>query len=215
MNQKSGFRLILQVLFVLLLIVGVYPVATDARIMEYTDNQYNFTFKFPSNWVEQEIVEQDDYGEVRVLLQGPRASSIMVLVNPLGKGRKISKEHFKSVPNRNSFINQMMNFTVDQIYRTTSKRMNASKMLVVERRIRPSESGIKFYISTLHYINDVPLGLAGIHTIPFGKDHIIGFVMSSILDSKTMEENESFKLIFKFIEIVTINFDFTIWQYIR
>ena len=71
--------------------VGFSPTATDARIMEYTDNEYNYTFKFPSGWTEKEIVEQDEFAEIRVLLQGPRASSIMVLVNPLGKGRKISQ----------------------------------------------------------------------------------------------------------------------------
>ncbi len=196
------FKLISGILFVLFLMVGVSPTATDARIMEYTDNEYNYTFKFPSDWTEKEVVEQDELGEVRVLLQGPRASSIMVLVNTLGKGRKISKEHFNSIPNRNSFVNQMINFTVDQIYRTTSKKMNASKMIVVERQIRPSESGIKFYISTLHFINDVPLGLAGIHTIPFGQDHVIGFVMSSILDSRTMEDNETFKHIFNSFRLI-------------
>ncbi len=202
MKQKSVFKLISGILFVLFLMVGVSPTATDARIMEYTDNEYNYTFKFPSDWTEKEVVEQDELGEVRVLLQGRRASSIMVLVNTLGKGRKISKEHYDSIPNRNSFVNQMINFTVDQIYRTTSKKMNASKMIVVERQIRPSESGIKFYISTLHFINDVPLGLAGIHTIPFGQDHVIGFVMSSILDSRTMEDNETFKHIFNSFRLI-------------
>jgi len=202
MKQKGVFKLISQSLFVLFLIVGAHPAPTDARIMEYTDNEYNYTFKFPSDWTEKEVVEQEESGEVRVLLQGPRASSIMVLVNPLGKGRKISKEHFNSIPNRNSFVNQMISFTVDQIYRTTSKKMNASKMILIERQIRPSESGIKFYISTLHFVNDVPLGLAGIHTIPFGQDHVIGFVMSSILDSRTMEDNETFKYIFNSFRLI-------------
>jgi len=202
MKQKSVFKPISEILFFLFLMVGVSPTATGAVIMEYTDNEYNYTFKFPSDWREKEVVEQDEFGEVRVLLQGPRASSIMVLVNSLGKGRKISKEHFNSIPNRNSFVNQMMNFTVDQIYRTTSKKMNASKMIVIERQIRPSEAGIKFYISTLHFINDVPLGLAGIHTVPFGQDHIIGFVMSSILDSRTMEDNETFKHIFNSFHLI-------------
>ncbi len=192
----SGCKTISKFLFILFLMVGVSAGVVDARIMEYTDNDYNYTFKFPSDWTEKEVVEQDDFGEVRVLLQGPRASSIMVLVNTLEKGKQISKEHFNSIPNRNSYVNQMMNFTVDQIYRSTSRKMNASRMIVIERQIRPSESGIKFYISTLHFINDVPLGLAGVHTIPFGQDYVIGFVMSSILDSRTMEDNETFKQIF-------------------
>jgi len=74
---------------------GVSPTATDARIMEYTDNEYNYTFKFPSDWTEKEVVEQDELGEVRVLLQGPRASSIMVLVNPPGKGKKNLQRAFQ------------------------------------------------------------------------------------------------------------------------
>ena len=202
MNKKSGFKTISQFLFILFLMVGVSAGVVDARIMEYTDNDYNYTFKFPSDWTEKEVVEQDEFGEVRVLLQGPRASSIMVLVNTLKKGKQISKEHFNRIPNRNSFVNQMMNFTVDQIYRSTSRKMNASRMIVIERQIRPSESGIKFYISTLHFINDVPLSLAGVHTIPFGQGHVIGFVMSSILDSRTMEDNETFKQIFNSFRLI-------------
>lgn len=202
MKSKSGFITFSKSLTVFFLLVGISAGVADARIMEYTDNDYNYTFRFPSDWKEKEVVEQDESGEVRVLLQGPRASSIMVLVNSLGKGRRIAKEHFNSIPNRNSFVDQMINFTVDQIYRSTSRRMNASKMIVVERQIRPSESGIKFYISTLHFINDVPLGLAGIHTIPFGQDHVISFVMSSILDSRTMDDNETFKHIFNSFHLI-------------
>ena len=80
--------------------------------------------------------------------------------------------------------------------------MNASKMIVVEKRIRPSNVGIKFYISTLHVVNGVPLGLAGIHTIPYGKEHAISFVMSSILDRQTMENNATFKRIFNSFQLV-------------
>ncbi len=187
---------------ILTILAGLSPAVQARRIMEYTDNEYNYTFKFPSDWVERDVVEQSESGDIRILLQGPRANSIMVLVNSLGPGREISKDHFESIPNRNTFVEQMINYTVNQIYRSTSLKMNASRMIVVEKQIRPSETGIRFYISTLHFVNDVPLGLAGIHTIPFGEDHIIGFVMSSILDSQTMDDNETFKQIFNSFRLI-------------
>ncbi|HEX9880273.1 MAG TPA: hypothetical protein VGB25_08780 [Candidatus Binatia bacterium] len=170
------------------------------RILEYTDNKYNYSFQFPSNWKTQQIAGEDDFGEIRVLLQGPRASSIMVLVDALGKS--VNRSEFLKDPNQQALVTQMVNFTIDQTYRKSSKRMSASKMIVVEKQIRPSNVGIKYYISTLHYINGIPLGLAGIHTIPFGQDHVIGFLMSSILDEQTMENNATYKRIFNSFHLI-------------
>ena len=70
MKNRSGFKTISQFLFVLFLLVGVGARIADARIMEYTDNEYNYTFKFPSDGKEKEVVELEGLGEVRILLQG-------------------------------------------------------------------------------------------------------------------------------------------------
>jgi len=193
----------LLILFILPIMVGAKGTVAFARILEYTDNEYNYSFQFPSNWKTQKVTKINDNREIRVLLQGPRASSIMVLVDPLEKG--ITKEEFRKNPKKYRLVQQMIDYTVDHIYRKSSKRMNASKMIVVERQIRRSKVGIQFYISTLHVINGVPLGLAGLHAIPYGKNHIIGFVMSSILDSKTMENNLTFKRIFNSFRLVGDN----------
>ena len=195
-KQKHGswVKGIQWVLVLVLFMVGAEETFAYTKMLEYTDNKYDFRFQFPSNWKTKEIFENDEFGEIRVLLQGPRASSIMVMVDPLEK--KITRNQFRKNPDFNKLVQRMMDLTVDQVYRRTSKRMHSSKMIVLEKRIRPSKVGIKFYISTLHYINGVPLGLAGLHAIPFGKDHTIGFVMSSILDSQTMEDNATFKRIF-------------------
>lgn len=188
------------VLALVLLIAGAEKGFAFTKMLEYTDNQYGFRFQFPSNWKAQKIFENDEFGEIRVLLQGPRASSIMVLVDPLEN--KITRNQFRQNPNLNELIQRMMDFTVDRIYRSSSKRMNASKMIVVDKQIRPSKVGLKFYISTLHFINGVPLGLAGLHTIPFDKNHVISFVMSTILDSQTMEDNATFKRIFNSFHMI-------------
>ncbi len=203
MQNHNGPTWMRWVLVFLLLTVGAKGAFAFSKMLEYTDNKYDYSFQFPSNWKTQKIIEKDDFGEIRVLLQGPRASSIMVLVDPLEK--VITKKEFRKNPDKNKWVQQMINYTVDQIYRKSSKRMNASKMIVVEKQIRPSKVGIQFYISTLHVINGVPLGLAGLHAIPYGKDHVIGFVMSSILDRRTMENNATFKRIFNSFRLVGDN----------
>ena len=96
--------------------LGDLPVfAAESRVAEYTDNDYNYSFQFPSDWKMKKPPPNGEFGEVRVMLQGPRGASVMVAVGKLGT--VISKEKFDSNPNSLSIVQQMIDLTIEQIYR--------------------------------------------------------------------------------------------------
>jgi hypothetical protein len=68
---------------------------------------------------------------------------------------------------------------VKQIYEQASQGMHATKMLVPNKQVLPSEDGIKFYISSLHVIGDESFIIAGTHLIPFDQPYMISFIMMS------------------------------------
>jgi hypothetical protein len=125
----------------------------------------------------------------------------MVAVGKLGT--VISKEKFDSNPNSLSIVQQMIDLTIEQIYKKTSRDVKAKSMTVVERRIIPSAVAVKFYISTLH-ISDkgTPLAVAGMHYAPFGKPYGIAFMMFSPVDLKAKAENETFEHVFNSFHLI-------------
>ena len=45
----------LLILLILPIMVGAKGTVAFARILEYTDNEYNYSFQFPSNWKTQKV----------------------------------------------------------------------------------------------------------------------------------------------------------------
>jgi hypothetical protein len=178
----------------------VKPVAAE-RPVEYTDNVYDFAFQFPSDWKLQKTPSPGEVGEARVLVQSPRKGGyVMALVGKFGKS--VTKEQFERSPNRESAVNGMIEWTIEQVYKQTSRNVGASRMLVSEKRGVPSDVGIKFYISTAHFVKEVPMLVAGVHVIPFGKDYLITFLMITPVDPKAMAENEIMTKVFNSFHIV-------------
>ena len=77
-RRNAWSKVFLGALVILFSMWKVGEALAFTKILEYTDNKYNYSFQFPSTWKTQEIAEQDDYGEIRVLLQGPRAVNCLV-----------------------------------------------------------------------------------------------------------------------------------------
>ena len=77
-------------------------------------------------------------------------------------------------------------------------------MVVAEKEMLPSDKGIKFYISTLHFVGEknIPAGVAGIHLYPFNKDYLINFVMITTLKKDAKEENETCTAVFNSFHLV-------------
>ena len=167
--------------------------AASTQPMEYTDNVYNYAFLFPSNWKMKKPLETQ-VGEMRVLLAGPSGTTAFVIVLPM-EGRTITKAQYDKNPNRDAIVEGFMNLTVEHVYKKSANDAKATRMAVSEKKMLPSEEGIMFGISTLQFIGpkEIPMVMAGIHVIPFGKDHLINFVMITPLDSKAKQENGTYE----------------------
>ena len=199
---KNNKTIQLILLIVALTLGAVSCLYAEPKIMEYTDNEYKYTFQFPADWKMQKVPPTNEMGEVRVLLQSPHhKSSVMVLVGHIEKG--VNKTKFNNSPKRNEIVERLIDLTIEKVYKKTSKDMKATRMVVTERKIDNSEIGIKFYISTLHYVEkEIPMVVAGMHAFPFGKNYIIGFIMTNILDPKDDKEKKTFTSIFNSFHLV-------------
>jgi hypothetical protein len=166
----------------------------ELRILEYTDQKYGYSFQYPSDWKLQKSPSGYEIGKARVLLLGPSGSSVVALIGDVEKS--ISKDEFNSDPNNAEIAGQMMDLAVKQIYQTTAKDLGATRMLVTEKEILQSEVSIEFYISTFNFVDTTTqITITGIHAVPFGKDHMITFLGTTVLNSATEEENETVSLI--------------------
>ena len=164
------------------------------ELVEYTDFDYGYSFKFPPDWKLKKTPEKSDLGETRVAVQGTEGA-VMVTVSKLETS--VEKEKYDSNPNSDLLASQLMNWTVEQVYKKSSRQLNASKMMVTEKKTIPCDLGIKYYISSVHFVeNNVAITMSGIHVIPFGKPYLISFMMTIFLDSKTKKMTGFFDDIF-------------------
>lgn len=176
-------------------------ISSGQKIAEYTDNDYDYAFQFPADWKMKKVPEAGETGEMRVLLQGP-ICTISATISKVGK--VVTKKQFEDHPNRDKIVEGMMNLTVEQVYKKTSKDVHATRMVVAEKEMLQSDSGIKFYISTLYFVGkkDMTAGVAGIHLYPFNKDYLINFMMTAPLKKDAKEQNETCTKVFNSFHLV-------------
>lgn len=164
------------------------------KTKEYLDNEYSYSFSYPSDWNLRQLPEGAANKEVRVRLLGPTGSSFTVIVERRGSQ---SKAEFEADPNRNQRVEELIQQVMAQVYKSISTNIKAEQMTVGERRDLTNEVGIKFYISTLHARSaGKPIIVAGVHSYPFSKDYSINFVMTAFWDSGAAKENESLTRVF-------------------
>jgi hypothetical protein len=169
-------------------------------IAEYTANKYSYVFQFPSDWKVQKP-PGGEAGGIRVLVQGPsKGSYVMALVGTIDK--VITKQQYDKSPNRDATVNALIEWTVENSYKKTSRDIGATSMLVTEKRALTSEVGIKFYIATANTVGRTVVAVAGIHVVPFGKDYVVAFLMIHPLDPKATAENEMMDRVFNSFHIV-------------
>ena len=68
---------------------------SEQKITEYTEYQYDYAFRFPSDWKMKKPPEVGDTADVRILLQGPMCT-ISTTISKVGK--TISKKQFQDHP---------------------------------------------------------------------------------------------------------------------
>jgi hypothetical protein len=169
--------------------------SAEVKIVEYTDHEYGFAFLFPSDWKMVPLPQKGEAGEVRVAIKSPKSTMLIVIVGDFGKS--LSKENFDRNPNSSAIVDDLINHTVDSLYKKTSKDLNATRMIVEAQRAIPSEVAIAFYINTMHLIKtnsaEIPMIVSGLHYIPFGKSQMISLIMTATVDKNAKEENEAYK----------------------
>jgi hypothetical protein len=167
----------------------------EPGMQQFVDNEYGYAFQYPETWKLRKLPEGGANKEIRLMLQGPNSSSFMVVVEKSEK--TFTKREFESNAGRQALIEQMMQQTIDEVYKRISTNLQAIDMKVGERRDLSNETAAKFYISTLHTLKTgKAIIVAGIHAVPFSKNHIINFVMTSPWDASASKENEILTAVF-------------------
>jgi hypothetical protein len=180
-------------LLVLIIVANSAPSA-QMEVREYYDKEYGYEFQYPGSWKIRPLPEGQANKAVRVMLQGPNAGSFTVVID---KTKRLKKSDFGDPPERTRRVDEMMQQTIAQIYRSISAGIKALDMKVGERRDLSNEFGVKFYIATLHTMKEgKPIIVAGIHSFPFDKDYSINFTMTTFWDPAATQENETMTGVF-------------------
>ena len=168
---------------------------------EYVDQQYQFAFQYPEDWKIENNPPPGEAGEARVIIRHPtKPMRVMAVVGDLGKA--ITKRQFESSPNRTAAVEAMMELSVEQLYKKTSRDIGADRMIVSEKRVQPSDAGIKFYISTAHIKGNVTMLMAGTHFVPFEKPYMVIFTMITPVDRTATSDNETITGVFNSFHVL-------------
>jgi hypothetical protein len=165
----------------------------EAPPKEYVDHQYQFAFQFPADWQFEKNPPPGEAGEVRAIVRHPTNGHI---------GKTITKRQFESSPNRDAAVEAMIELSVEQIYKKTSRDIGAERMIVSEKRVQPSDAGIMFYLSTAHIKGSITMLMAGIHIVPFEKRYMITFTMFTPVDRTAPKDNEIITRVFNSFHIL-------------
>jgi hypothetical protein len=118
----------------------------------------------------------------------------MAIVGNIGKS--VTRQAYESVPNQDAITQEMIDLTVEQ-YKKMSKNFNATSMVVSETQNMRSHVGIKFYVSTIHFVEKKPpIALLGTHLVPFEKPYMIMFVIAVVVDKNLKEDQTLYNNIF-------------------
>jgi hypothetical protein len=181
-------------LLLVIIFANSAPSAAEIEVREFYDKEYGYEFQYPANWKIRPLPEGQANNAVRVMLQGPNAGSFTVVID---KTKRPKKSEFVDPIERTRRVDEMMQQTVEQIYRSISAGIKALRMKVGERRDLSNEFGVKFYIATLHTMKEgKPIIVAGIHSFPFDKDYSINFTMTTFWDPAAAHENEAMTGVF-------------------
>jgi hypothetical protein len=176
----------------------------EGKIIEYTDNEYGFSFQFPSDWKMKNTSSKREFGEARVIMMSPKSTMLMVMVQKLEK--PISKQAFDNNPNSNALVDSMINYTIESVYKKASQDIGATRIVVGEKIQTLSEIAVKFFISTVNYVKveqgELPVMASGIHYFPFEKDYLIAFMMIGSHNLEVTDDNETIKRVFNSFHLV-------------
>jgi hypothetical protein len=193
--KKNLIAIVVLVLVAAPLSVWAAAAAPQAKMEEFSDAEYGYSFQYPSGWRIKRLPEGDANKQIRVRLQGPNGSSFMVVMEKADQ--KITKEEFQAGTQAKELVERMMSDTIEQIYKTIFRNIKATHMTVGEREDLSNDSGIKFYVSTLHTVaNGKSIIVAGIHAFPFSEDYTLSFLMTAFTEKTAKAEINELVFVF-------------------
>jgi hypothetical protein len=177
---------------VLLATLAAWPALAraDASTTEYADSQYRFTFRFPADWRRGEVPTPGEGGEVRLAAKSAaRPIFVLAIVTPIGP--VITREEFERRPDRDALVEELVRWTLGQVYAKMSRDLSASRLVVDETQRRASAAGIGFSIHTTHTTPEGATTVAGIHVFPFGEPYAITLMVVARVADATPTEAET------------------------
>jgi hypothetical protein len=200
--KRNLIAIVVLVLFAAPVSVRAASALPQAKMEEFSDAEYGYSFQYPSGWPIRRLPEGEANKQIRVALQGPNGSSFMVIMDKADQ--KITKEEFQAGTQGKEIVDRMMTDTIEQIYKTISHNIKATNMTVGEREDLSNDSGIKFYVSTLHTVADgKSIIVAGIHALPFSKDYTLSFLMTAFTDKTAKAEINALVYVFNSFRLNT------------
>lgn len=184
-------------------VVGAEPLSSDKDTSprEYVDQQYQFAFQFPADWKLEKYPPSGEAGKMRAVIRHPtKPMQIIAMVGEIDTA--INKNQFESNPNRELAVEALMELSLEQLHKKTSRDIGADRMAVSEKRALPSDTGIKFYISTSHIKGNVTMRVASIHIVPFEKPYMVMFTMISPVDQTATQDNETITGVFNSFHVL-------------
>ena len=173
--------------FLLAFLVTIEAAAADGKMVQFSDNEYGYSFQYPEGWTLRRLPEGKANADIRVTLQGPNGSYFTVIVDQ--RDKQITKEEFRENPQPKNVVEAMMAESIEQIYKAISKNIKATRMDVGERQDLSNDWAVKFYITTLHTVaKGKSIIVAGIHAFPFSKNYAVNFLMTAFTDKTANAE---------------------------
>lgn len=172
---------------------------SDDQPVEYVDNQYQFAFQYPRDWIlaEKPAPILIDAGKTRIIVRHP-TEPYYVMASITGPINVLSKDKYEKSPRRDEITNGLIQRTIDQIYKKSSRKIGAERMDLIESKTIPSNIAVQFYISTL-YKGRHSIFIAGMHTLPFGKPYLIALVAVS---PTPVKENDTITKVFNSFHLI-------------
>ena len=106
------------VILVTVFVATVSSSFSDDQPVEYVDNQYQFAFQYPRDWIlaEKPAPILIDAGKTRVIVRHP-TEPYYVMASITGPINVLSKDKFEKSPRRDEITNGLIQRTIDQIYK--------------------------------------------------------------------------------------------------
>ena len=188
-------------LFFMAPLVSVLGAQEQPTVAEYRDPEYGYSFQYPAHWKLKKLPEGAANDEVRVSLQTPSGDSFMVIIEK--RGQNPSKAEFQSDPKRSARVDELIDETTQEIYRTVARNLGAVETKFGEKTDLSNDAAIKFYVSALNKMKaGEPVIVAGIHSYPFSKPYSISFIMTAFFNPDAEKENALMRAVFNSFQLL-------------